>query len=97
MHLERRAIAGGLHDPTPMNFDGRIDEVASQREIACKRTIFLVCRQAAEADDVRHQDCRELAHFGHCLPIPEPDQARRSWFRFGYIAPNLLGAGSVLV
>ncbi|MER8970344.1 hypothetical protein NKI25_32850 [Mesorhizobium sp. M0808] len=33
-----------------MNFDGRIDEVASQREIACKRTILVVRRQAAEAE-----------------------------------------------
>jgi hypothetical protein len=70
--LAQHAIAGALHDPAPMNCDSRIDEVASQRADACERTILVARRQTAEADDVRHQDCGELAYFGHCLPIPKP-------------------------
>src|SRR5262249_49368268 len=69
--LGQHAIAGALHDPATMNCYGRIDEVASQRTDACERAILLARRQAAEADDVRHQDCRELARFSHCLPLPE--------------------------
>lgn len=56
------------------------------REIACKRTILVVRRQAAEADDVRHQRRSDRGYevscqmagktiIGFSRELPKPAQA----------------------
>ena len=66
--LGEYAVACALHHATAVSDNRWIDKIASQRTDAGQRAILVARRQTAEADDVHHQDCCQLARVGHFLP-----------------------------
>jgi hypothetical protein len=63
--LDDRAVAGALDDAAVMHCDGRVDQVAAKGPKASKDSIFIRTRKPRIADDVGHQDRRELSSLGH--------------------------------
>lgn len=55
------AVARGLHDPAAMLGDRRIDQLDAQRSEAGKRVRLVFADEAAEADDVSTDNCRQPA------------------------------------
>ena len=66
--LDHAAVAGSLDDAPLMQSNGRIDEVAEQRPEPRQGAILIRPGEPAVADDVRDQDCSELAGFPQGAP-----------------------------
>ena len=79
--LDDASIAGALDDAAVMGGDGGVDEVAAQPPQARKGPILVGARQPAVADDVRNQDRRELARFGHCVLRPQTNSTILTFVR----------------
>ena len=67
------AVAGALDDPTVMDRDRWVDEVAAEGPEASEDAIFVRARKPAVADDVGHQNRDELAAFAHLTLRPLAD------------------------
>ena len=63
--LDDAAIAGALDDAAVVDRDGRIDQVASERPQPRQDAIFVGSGKPRIADDVGHQDRRELSSLAH--------------------------------
>ena len=59
------AVARALDDAAVMHRDGRIDQVAAKRPKASEDPVFIRTRKPRVADDVGHQDRRELSGLAH--------------------------------
>jgi hypothetical protein len=64
-NFDDAAIPGALDDAAVMHRDGRVDEIAALYE-PCEDAIFVCPGQATIADDIGHQDRRELPGLAHC-------------------------------
>ena len=64
--LDDRAVAGALDDAAVMHGDGRIDQVAAKRPQPRQNPVLVGSGEPAVADDVGHQDRRELSGLAHC-------------------------------
>ena len=62
--LDQSAVAGALDDAAVMESDGRIDQVAAKRPELGKRAPLVGADEPAVANDVGHQNRREL--LAHC-------------------------------
>ena len=63
--LDDAAVAGALDDAAMMHGDGRVDQVAAQGPEPSENSIFVRARKPGVADDVGHQDRRELPGLAH--------------------------------
>ena len=61
--LDNCAIAGALDDAAVVHGDGRVDQVAAQRPEPRKNPVLVGPGKPRIADDVGHQDRRELCEF----------------------------------
>ena len=59
------AVAGALDDAAVMHCDGGVDQVAAKGPKASEDSIFIRTRKPRVADDVGHQDRRELSGLAH--------------------------------
>ena len=59
------AVARALDDAAVMHRDGRVDQVAAKGPKASEDSIFIRTRKPRVADDVGHQDRRELSGLAH--------------------------------
>ena len=60
------AVAGALDDAAMMDGDRGVDQVAAKRSEPSENAIFVRSSEPAVADDVRHEDRRQLPGFAHC-------------------------------
>ena len=67
--LDDASIAGALDDAPTMGGDGGVDQVAPQAPQARERAILVRSREPGVADDVGHQDRRELSGLRHGAPL----------------------------
>jgi hypothetical protein len=68
--LDETAVAGALDYAPVMHGDGRIDQITAQRPQPRQSAIFIGAGEAAEADHICCQYCREFAGLGHdCPPV----------------------------
>ena len=82
--LDDAAIAGTLDDAAVMHCDSRIDQVAAKGPEASKDSIFIRTRKPRVADDVGHQDRRQLPGLAHSSGTPAiriPSAKRSRWAR----------------
>ena len=80
--LDDAAVAGALDDAAAMGGDGGIDQVAAEAPQPRKRPLLVGAGEAAVADDVGHQDRRELARLVHSSGTPAmrmPSATRSRW------------------
>ena len=63
--LDNCAIAGSLDDPAVVHGYGRIDQVASEAAKARQNPVLVGSGKPRIADDVGHQDRRELSSLAH--------------------------------
>ena len=63
--LDDRAVAGALDDAPVMGGDGRIDQIAAERPQPRKSPVLVGPGEPAVADDIGHQDRRELPGLAH--------------------------------
>ena len=63
--LEDTAVARALDDAAMMHRDGGVDQVAAKGPKASEDSIFVRTRKPRVADDVGHQDRRELSGLAH--------------------------------
>ena len=63
--LDNCAVAGALDDAAVVHGDGRIDQVASQRPQPRQNPVLVGSGKPRIADDVGHQDRRELSSLAH--------------------------------
>ena len=63
--LNNCAVAGALDDSPVMHRDGGIYEVAAERSQPCQNPVLVGPREPRVADDVGHQDRRELPGLAH--------------------------------
>ena len=63
--FEDAAVARALDDAAVMHRDGRVDQVAAKGPKASEDSIFIRTRKPRVADDVGHQDRRELSGLAH--------------------------------
>src|SRR6185437_14810832 len=70
--LYDRAVAGALDDPAAMRGDRRLEEIAAQTPDARQRALLVGAGEAAEADNIRDQDRRELSGLGHGAASSRP-------------------------
>src|SRR5271155_4753942 len=68
--LGDRAVAGALDDAAVMNCDGRVDQVAGKVPKAGEDSILIRTRKPRVADDVGHQNRRELPGLAHSSASP---------------------------
>ncbi len=66
--LDENAVAGAFDDAPVVRVDGGIDQVAAQPPEPRQGAILVRSREPAVADDIRNQDRRNLADFGHGAP-----------------------------
>jgi hypothetical protein len=59
--LDDRPVPGALNDPTVMDGDDRVDQVAAERPETSEDPILVGGRESAVADDVGDKNRRELA------------------------------------
>ncbi len=64
--LDDAAVAGALDDAAMMHGDCGINQIAAKGSEPSEDAIFVRPGEPAVADDVGHQDRRELPSFGHC-------------------------------
>ena len=62
------AVASALDDAPMVHGDCRVDQIATKGPKPCKDAIFVRASKPGVADDVGHQDRRELAGLAHCAP-----------------------------
>ena len=67
--LDNGSIAGALDDPTVVDGDGRIDQVASERPQPRQNPVLVGAGKTAVADDVGHQDRGQFAGLAHRAPL----------------------------
>ena len=87
--LDDRTVAGALNDAAMMSGAGGVYQVAAEAPKARERALLVCAGQPAVADDVGHQNRRELAGFRHGGPSgamqsstenrPEPPPLSRAW------------------
>ncbi len=70
--LDHRAVAGALDEPTVVDGDGGVDEVAAQGPQARKRPLLVSAGQPAIADDVGDQNRRDFPTLAHCAALRGP-------------------------
>ena len=75
--LGQRAIAGALDDAAIVHGDRRVDQIAPERAQPRQDAILVGAGEPRVADDVGHQNCRQLAHFGHRRPSAGPRKQYR--------------------
>ena len=63
--FDEAAVASALNDATMMHRDGRIDQVAAKCPQARQNPVLVGSGKPRIADDVGHQDRRELSSFAH--------------------------------
>jgi hypothetical protein len=63
--LDDAAVAGALDDAPMVDRDGRIDQVAAQRPQPRQNPVLVGSGKPRIADDVGHQDRRELSSLAH--------------------------------
>jgi hypothetical protein len=63
--LDNASVAGALNDPAMMDRDGRVDQVAAQRPEPRQNPVLVGSGKPRIADDVGHQDRRELSSLAH--------------------------------
>ena len=63
--LDDAAVAGALDDASVMGGDGRVDQIAAEAAQARKCPVFVRAGKPRIADDVGHQDRRELSSLAH--------------------------------
>ena len=63
--LDDAAVAGALDDAPMVHGDGRIDQVAAQRPQPRQNPVLVGSGKPRIADDVGHQDRRELSSLAH--------------------------------
>jgi hypothetical protein len=68
--LDDAAVAGALDDAPVMHRNGRVDQVAAKGPKAGENSIFIRTRKPRVADDVGHQDRRELSSLAHPSGTP---------------------------
>ena len=66
--LNHAAVAGALDDAAMMHGDCGIDQVAPQRAQPRQDSIFVPAGEAAIADHIRDQNCRNFPGFAHGAP-----------------------------
>ena len=59
------AVAGALDDAAMVHGDGRIDQVAAERPQPRQNPVLVGSGKPRIADDVGHQDRRELSSLAH--------------------------------
>ncbi len=62
-------VARALDHPPAMHGDRRLDQIAPQRPQTRQDPIFVSAREPREADDVRHENRRQLALFSHGIRL----------------------------
>ena len=63
--LDDAAVAGALDDAAVMHGDGRVDQVAAERPQPRQDPVLVRPGKPRIADDVGHQDRRELSGLAH--------------------------------
>ena len=63
--LDNCAVAGALDDAPMMHCDSRLDQVASECPQPCQNPVLVGPGKPRIADDVGHQDRRELSSLAH--------------------------------
>ena len=63
--LDDCAVAGALDDAAVVNGDGRVDQVAAKRPQPRQNPVLVGSGKPRIADDVGHQDRRELSGLAH--------------------------------
>ena len=66
--FDNGAVARALDHPAAMDGDRRLDQVAPERAQTRQDTILVGARQPREADDIGHENRRQLARFSHPGP-----------------------------
>jgi len=65
--FDDKAVAGALDGAPMMGGNGRLDQIAAKASEPCERAILVGASEPAVADDIRHQDRRELSTLAHCV------------------------------
>ena len=68
--LDNASIAGAFDDAAVMHRDGRVDQIAAEGSEPREDAILVRAGEPAVADDVGHQDRRELSGLAHSSGIP---------------------------
>ena len=63
--LDNCAVAGALDDASVMHGDRRVDQVAAQRPQPRQNPVLVGSGEPRIADDIGHQDRRELSSLAH--------------------------------
>jgi hypothetical protein len=70
--FDKNSIARTLDDPSAVDGDRRIDEIAAQRAQPRQRAVFVRAGQPAIANDIGRQHRREFAGLAHRARSPSP-------------------------
>ena len=66
--FRKHAITRALDDPTAVNRDRWIDEIATKSANASESAVFVSAGQPTEPDQISNQDRSKLARLAHCSP-----------------------------
>jgi len=67
--FDQNPVAGALEHVAVLACDRGVDEVGAQRPQPRERAVLVRARDAAEADDVGGQDCRDFPGLAHSIGI----------------------------
>ena len=76
--LDEAAVAGALDDAPVMRGDGGVDQIAAQPPKPRQGAILVRAGEAAVADHIRDQDCRNFPGLAHGGPLPRCNLAQKS-------------------
>ena len=71
--FDDEAVARALDHPSSMDGDRRLDQVAPQRAQTRQDPILVGARQPRVADDIGHENRRQLARLSHTWPSASDD------------------------
>jgi hypothetical protein len=79
--FDQAAIAGALDDPTVMDGNCGVDQIAPQRPESRQRAVLVGASEPAVADHVRDKDRCNLPGFGHGAPLRIIQNSTRAGWR----------------